>query len=110
MGGSHHAVRNIYYLGRAVDYSETWALPGDGFVGEGVLEFDFCSVLKLSKKVKITPERTIDQLVDLLNGNADDIEAALVARFNALKEVSHRITVSAKQLHDCCKPFPYEKQ
>lgn len=92
-------------------YNESWVLPGDGFVGEGYLKLDYCSLTRVDKKTSpATPERIIDQLLELMNGPADDPNAAQAARFCALKDVSHKIVVSARQVHEFCKAFPYEKQ
>eukprot|EP00746_Dinoflagellata_sp_MGD_P075995 gnl/MRDRNA2_/MRDRNA2_30561_c0_seq1.p1 gnl/MRDRNA2_/MRDRNA2_30561_c0~~gnl/MRDRNA2_/MRDRNA2_30561_c0_seq1.p1 ORF type:complete len:258 (+),score=41.14 gnl/MRDRNA2_/MRDRNA2_30561_c0_seq1:2-775(+) len=98
------------YQGRKVSYSDSWVMPGDGFVGDGILQMDFCSLLRIVKGTPRTSETIIHQLLELLKGEADDVLAAQTARFCALKEISHHINVSAQQLHEMCKAFQYEKQ
>lgn len=98
--GSYHAIRNIKFEGEGTEefmYTSSWMLPGDGFSGEGHLQIDYVSMVRVHPaRDTALSEEQFDILIGLLRQeNTDCLEVSV---FLAIKLVSHKLVLLAEQL------------
>lgn len=94
--GNHQAIRNLELDNVHFGSLDDFYLPGDGFVGSGVLFFDFCSQVRLAKGASFLREATFTAIMTLLSRKSEEVSE--VAQAEAMKGMTHRFFVSAVQL------------
>eukprot|EP00746_Dinoflagellata_sp_MGD_P070301 gnl/MRDRNA2_/MRDRNA2_28776_c0_seq1.p1 gnl/MRDRNA2_/MRDRNA2_28776_c0~~gnl/MRDRNA2_/MRDRNA2_28776_c0_seq1.p1 ORF type:complete len:1296 (+),score=203.13 gnl/MRDRNA2_/MRDRNA2_28776_c0_seq1:177-4064(+) len=98
--GAHFGIRNFSHGGVDTIYNPGFVLPGDGFVGKGLLKCDYVTPLarpKRSATVKKLPPVQFNRFLALIQGEGTD--ASEKSRLETLRAVSHRMYLTAKQVH-----------
>lgn len=98
--GGYCGFRNFNHDGIDFIYKTSWLLPGDGFVGRGTLKCDYVTPFarpKRSSTAKKLPEAQFSKFLTLIQGEGTD--ASEKSRLETLRAVSHRVYLSAKQVH-----------
>eukprot|EP00746_Dinoflagellata_sp_MGD_P009134 gnl/MRDRNA2_/MRDRNA2_118457_c0_seq1.p1 gnl/MRDRNA2_/MRDRNA2_118457_c0~~gnl/MRDRNA2_/MRDRNA2_118457_c0_seq1.p1 ORF type:complete len:690 (+),score=95.79 gnl/MRDRNA2_/MRDRNA2_118457_c0_seq1:64-2070(+) len=95
-GGNYQAIRNLEIDGVHISSIDDFYLPGDGFIGQGVVTFDFCTQLRYAKGAQFLSEAAFTAIMTLLSRN--NLEVSEVAQAEALRANTHRFFVSAVQL------------
>eukprot|EP00746_Dinoflagellata_sp_MGD_P032494 gnl/MRDRNA2_/MRDRNA2_177363_c0_seq1.p1 gnl/MRDRNA2_/MRDRNA2_177363_c0~~gnl/MRDRNA2_/MRDRNA2_177363_c0_seq1.p1 ORF type:complete len:599 (-),score=70.55 gnl/MRDRNA2_/MRDRNA2_177363_c0_seq1:102-1793(-) len=100
--GGYHAIRNLEHNATRFLLRDSWMLPGDGYIGEGILVFDWISPIHHQREwCCATPDDVLGRLI----ASMLDTHAAPLSRFHALVGLSHRLWLLPKQASDLLRCF-----
>jgi len=98
--GDFNAIRNFNVNGASVRHTLDWQLPGDGYIAEDVIKFDYVSLRRPKDTDPIVSERGFEQLSFFLKGfNAGtDMDLTESSVFFSILKATHNEVLSAEQL------------
>lgn len=106
--GNYAGFRNVVYHEDLIDCKAGWSLPGDGLVGNGILEFDYTTPLRYVKRPEgpqLLSSAKFQELEDFV-ACWEGSKMTLESRIEALRAVSHRFALDASQLYQLLAALP----
>lgn len=104
--GHYDAIRNFRFNGIMKLHDMEWELPGDGYVGDGNLVFDYVTPLLPPARSKPLHTDLFEHICSVLRKEGTDISEP--SRYSAIRLVAHLFYLTARQLCRVVKTFEDE--